>query len=236
MSAKIPVYLETTPKRTFAVAIEWPGWARAGKTPDDALAALAAYAKRYAVVARRARVAFPDVRDASSFEVVERIKGGAGTEFGVPGEIAQADRSEIKPAESDRLSSLLEAAWKSFDAAADAAEGKELRKGPRGGGRDLDKIREHVFEAERAYLSKLGGASGKAAEGLTLAEIRTDAVETFAARAHGTYDMAAAGKRTLWEPRYFVRRSAWHVLDHAWEIEDRAGTPRRTGSHISRAD
>ena len=27
---------------------------------------------------------------------------------------------------------------------------------------------------------------------------------------------------TIWLPRYFVRRAAWHVLDHAWEIEDRA--------------
>jgi hypothetical protein len=25
-----------------------------------------------------------------------------------------------------------------------------------------------------------------------------------------------------WTARYYVRRSAWHVLDHAWEIEDRA--------------
>jgi hypothetical protein len=25
----------------------------------------------------------------------------------------------------------------------------------------------------------------------------------------------------LWTPRYFVRRSAWHTVDHLWEIEDR---------------
>lgn len=25
----------------------------------------------------------------------------------------------------------------------------------------------------------------------------------------------------MWRPRYFVRRTAWHVLDHAWELEDR---------------
>jgi hypothetical protein len=28
------------------------------------------------------------------------------------------------------------------------------------------------------------------------------------------------GKR--WSAPYFVRRAAWHVLDHAWEIEDRS--------------
>jgi hypothetical protein len=26
----------------------------------------------------------------------------------------------------------------------------------------------------------------------------------------------------MWTPRRFLRRAAWHVLDHAWEIEDRA--------------
>ena len=26
----------------------------------------------------------------------------------------------------------------------------------------------------------------------------------------------------IWSPRFFVRYVAWHTLDHAWEIEDRA--------------
>ena len=26
-----------------------------------------------------------------------------------------------------------------------------------------------------------------------------------------------------WPHRYAARRIAWHVLDHAWEMEDRAG-------------
>lgn len=30
-----------------------------------------------------------------------------------------------------------------------------MRKGPRGGGRDLDKIVQHVVEAERSYLPRL---------------------------------------------------------------------------------
>jgi hypothetical protein len=25
-----------------------------------------------------------------------------------------------------------------------------------------------------------------------------------------------------WPPRYVARRMAWHLLDHAWEIEDRS--------------
>jgi hypothetical protein len=25
-----------------------------------------------------------------------------------------------------------------------------------------------------------------------------------------------------WTARYFLRRAAWHVLDHVWEIEDKS--------------
>jgi hypothetical protein len=34
--------------------------------------------------------------------------------------------------------------------------GKELRKGPRGGGRDPEKIMEHVLGAEASYFRQLG--------------------------------------------------------------------------------
>ena len=31
---------------------------------------------------------------------------------------------------------------------------------------------------------------------------------------------AATG--SSWMPAYFLRRAAWHVLDHAWEIQDKS--------------
>ena len=224
MPGKVAVYLESSAKRTFAVAVEWPGWSRGGKTADDALAALAEYAPRYAKVAHRARVAFPaGIDDASWFEVVERIKGGASTDFGVPGETPKADRGELGKADLDRLTALLLAAWRTFDAAAKGAEGVELRKGPRGGGRDLTKMRGHVFDAERSYLGAVGGESGKAAERLEIAEIRKSALAVLAARTSGEHYPGEESRRKLWQPRYFVRRSAWHSLDHAWELEDRLG-------------
>jgi hypothetical protein len=36
-------------------------------------------------------------------------------------------------------------------------------------------------------------------------------------------ELAERGPRggIRWPARYYVRRAAWHVLDHAWEIEDR---------------
>ena len=40
--------------------------------------------------------------------------------------------------------------------------------------------------------------------------------------------LPAAGPRggVIWTARSFVRRAAWHVLDHAWEIEaERGVTP-----------
>ena len=147
---KVQVALETGAKRTFAIALDWPGWARAGKSREEALANLAEHAPRYAKVAGEPGLA------TASFDVVERLKGGSGTDFGVPSATAKADRRPLTPAELARERRLLEAAWKAFDAAARRARGKELRLGPRGGGRSLEKMRGHVFEAEESYLTQLG--------------------------------------------------------------------------------
>src|SRR4051812_39133491 len=112
---RIAVYLETSPKKVFACAQDWPGWCRAGKDEELALAALADAVPRYANVARVAGVDFPKDDAATDFEVVERIPGGAGTAFGVPGESSQADRTAVGAAEAKRLASLVEAAWVTFD-------------------------------------------------------------------------------------------------------------------------
>jgi hypothetical protein len=224
MTQTIAVYLETAPKRTFAVAVDWPGWARSGKTEADALAALAASAPRYAKVAKRAGEPFGPPGDVDLLRVVERINGGSGTEFGVPSATPAADRKRISDRDLDRLTRLLKAAWATFDAAAKAAEGKTLRLGPRGGGRDLRKMRTHVLEAELAYVRQLGSGhkpAARASESDAMAAARKAEIEALAARARGAMPANPSAVRKPWEPRYFVRRSAWHVLDHAWEIEDR---------------
>src|SRR5216684_819641 len=149
MPGPIPVYLEIGEKRVFASALEWPGWTRAGKDEKAALAALAAYAPRYATVPRAARIEFPAGAD-QSFKVVERVTGNATTDFGAPGIAASSDIKPLAAAEADRICSLLTASWKVFDAAVAKAPA-ELRKGPRGGGRDRDKIADHVIDAESAY-------------------------------------------------------------------------------------
>ncbi|HET8571969.1 MAG TPA: hypothetical protein VFN14_08775 [Candidatus Limnocylindria bacterium] len=214
---RIAAYLEIGPKRTFAGALEWPGWCRSGRTEEAALEALLASAGRYANAIGGA-LGFELPPDVRLLEVVERLAGGAATDFGVPGEAPSADDEPLDDAELTRQITLLKAAWRALDHAAAEAEGRELRKGPRGGGRTLGKIVGHVSEAERAYLGQLGSRSP--ADGST-SEMRRLMVEVLRARARGEPLADPRNTRTPWSPRYFVRRAAWHALDHAWEIEDR---------------
>ena len=217
--AKLRVVLEVAPKKSFASAIDWPGWSRSGKTPDEAIDALIAYGPRYATVARRATVAFRPPATVRGVEVVERLKGGSGTEFGVPGATAAAEREPIAPRDLRRLEALLRAAWASFDAAGTKAAGVTLSLGPRGGGRQVPKMTEHVREAEAAYLHQLGSKAPRAA---AMGALRDAFVEALFARAAGEEVPTPNKVRKAWVPRYAVRRSAWHALDHAWEIEDRS--------------
>jgi hypothetical protein len=213
---RIEVYLEIGSKRTFAGALDWPGWCRAGRDEDSALQALAEAGPHYGRVVRTARLGFKAPGDISAFSVVERLKGSAATDFGVPDKIPDADARPVSDAELKRLQSILRACWRALDAAAETARGKTLRSGPRGGGRGLDKMLDHVRDAEKGYLSSLGGKAPSTTE-----EVRQAVLETLAASAHGEIDEVGPRGGKRWRPRYFVRREAWHVLDHVWEIEDR---------------
>jgi hypothetical protein len=159
--------------------------------------------------------------------VKERHKGNSTTDFGAPGTAPAIDAKALDPAGLKRSQRVLEACWKSFDAAVRAAKGKALRTGPRGGGRNVAKMIEHVIGADEAYLSGLGWQFGRDAEGTAaskqLGALRAAMLEGLRAAVDGK--IAPVGPRggRRWAPRYFVRRVAWHVLDHAWEIEDRLG-------------
>jgi hypothetical protein len=218
------VYLEVGGKRVFACSLDWPGWCRAGRDEDAALEALTAYAPRYQKAVASAGKAFKD----SPLRVVERVKGNATTDFGAPGLPASADDRPLSAAELKRQTSLLRASWAAFDRRARSAQGTKLRKGPRGGGRDLDKIVRHVLEADLAYLSKLGAKSRNPASikdvKPEMAAMRKEMVGLLASRAKGEPPPRTPRSGSLWPPRYAIRRSAWHALDHAWEIEDRVMT------------
>lgn len=215
----VRVILEVAPKRAFASALDWPGWSRGGRNADAAQDALVAHADRYAKVAREAGLAFPTDVDRPTLLIGETLEGGAGTEFGVPSAIAAAEAEPLTRHELTRQVALLRAAWATLDVATATAEGLELRKGPRGGGRDLEKIRGHVAEAEIAYLGQLG--SRPPPEGSDEA-VREAFVDTLEAVVSGRPIADPRRTKRPWPPRYAIRRAAWHVLDHAWEIEDRA--------------
>jgi hypothetical protein len=157
-SRRIAVCVEVTPKQTFASAVDWPGWCRAGRDEGAALEALAGYAERYASVAAQAGLRLPST---VAFDVVERVPGGPTTAFAAPEcrrpfpqITAAAERAQVTPAAARRLVGLVTAAWSSFDEVA-AASPAELRKGPRGGGRDRDQLIDHVIGADTAYARKL---------------------------------------------------------------------------------
>ena len=220
----VRVYLEIGAKRTFAAAIEWPGWCRSGRGPEEALGTLVAYGPRYATAIATA-APFLAPTDPATLDIVERLKGGSGTDFGAPSSAPTGDAEPVAEVELERLRAMLAACWATFDRAAASATGVELRRGPRGGGRDLAKIVAHVREAEEAYLVQLGSRPPKAGPVDVAAGIerhRGPILDALSARARGGAIAEASRARTPWPPRYFVRRAAWHLLDHAWELEDRS--------------
>jgi hypothetical protein len=211
------VYLEAGKRRVFACAPRWPGWCRPGRGEEAALAALAAAAPRYAEVRARAGLPFDPVEVVAGFEVLERVTGSATTDFGALDVAPALDGEPMAAQEAERLVTLIETAWDLFEQTAPPV----LRKGPRGGGRDRDEIVAHVRETEVLHARMLGlrerpfpprdvTAVERVRAGI-LAEIRAGAA------ARPSEELA----RSRRPARFVARRTAWHALDHAWEILDK---------------
>jgi hypothetical protein len=217
MAKPTAVYLEIGKKRVFACALDWSGWARSGRDEEQALAALADYLPRFAPVAKRAGIVLPSGA-ADKFRVVERLPGNATTDFGAPGQVASADAEPTDKATGEQMAALLTAAWKTLDLVA-AKSPAELRKGPRGGGRDRDKMIDHVIGAEAAYARKIGVRHRQPAmdDDKAIAAMREDILAVIREPSDGKPPVPNG-----WPVRYAARRIAWHVLDHAWEMQDRA--------------
>lgn len=222
---EIPVYLEQGAKRVFACALEWPGWSRSAMGAEAALQALYSYGQRYASAVAGAQAGFAIPAGPAEFTIVERLKGDATTDFGAPTKVPAYDLEQLDMPEVERLKRLLTSTWQSFDRIVLAAQGKELRKGPRGGGRELEKVVRHVLESEGGYLANLGVKHPIAWEkDLTeeLQDYRRAVLEGLERSARGELPEFGPRGGQRWKVRQFVRRAAWHVLDHAWEIEDRS--------------
>ncbi|MBK8904931.1 MAG: hypothetical protein IPM53_27375 [Anaerolineaceae bacterium] len=225
MSAKkIHVYLESGKKKVFAAAIEWPGWCCHGKDAEAALQALLEAGPRYATLLQGTDLKFQAPKNTDAFDIVARVEGTATTDFGAPDVVIESDHESFGSQELKRVHILLDAYWAGFDAAVATAVGHELRKGPRGGGRELDGIVEHVLESSVSYLKALGWPFPKVKGEIPeerMARLRDEINNGLEASAAG--DLAEEGPRggKRWPPRYFVRRLGWHIIDHIWEIEDR---------------
>lgn len=228
LANQINVYLGIGQKRTFAGALDWPGWCRAGRDEAAALQALCDYGPRYARVLHGATIDFQSPTEISEFNVVERLVGNATTDFGAPDIGPSSDSMPLADADLQRFQTLLQACWQAFDGVVQSAAGKELRKGPRGGGRDLETIVGHVLGADVSYLGrlawkhKLDEAANPRAE---LDRTRQAILAALAAAARGELPTHGPRGGVIWTPRTFVRRVAWHLLDHLWEIEDRVAIP-----------
>jgi hypothetical protein len=209
------VYLELGTKRVFASAADWPGWCRQGRGEQGAIEALAGARSRYKEVARTAGIPFTP---SDVFDIVERLPGSATTDFGAPGAIANAEARPLAGKELEQICALVAAAWTVLDRIFAKAPA-ELRKGPRGGGRDRDEIATHILDAESAYAPKLGLRLKQPLAGDRAAVLAWREAIMRGFRAPGD---PGEGATKRWPPRYVARRMAWHALDHGWEIEDRS--------------
>lgn len=207
------IYLEVSEKKTFACALAWPGWCRAGKTEAEAIQALIDSTPRYRVIAHRAGLDF----EPGTIAVVERVRGDMGTSFGAPSIIVAADTNPSDAATAERGVALLRAAWTIMDEVV-AASPNDLRKGPRGGGRERDEIARHVIEVERSYARKIGVRHKPFPPNNlgALLELREEIATVLSKPSDGSALIPGG-----WPTSYALRRIAWHVIDHIWEIEDR---------------
>jgi hypothetical protein len=212
---RLAVVLESGDKRVFASAADWPGWSRSARTDEAAIEALVAYAPRYAPVARLAGFELPE---SIEVDVLERNEGGGGTDFGVPSRVTEADARKVSKADAERLAAIVEAAWTTFDRVAAGAPA-ELRKGPRGGGRDRDKMVRHVVDADAAYAREIG-LKLKEPEPFDRKAVEALRGAILAVLRQPSDGSPLAGRR--WTARYAAHRIAWHALDHASELQDRS--------------
>ena len=218
MTGALRVTLETGPKRkrVVAVAPDWPGLERGARTEQEALERLHSYLPRYADVAQLAGMdaAFAAM---SSVAVIERYEGTGSTDFwGISFAFSSIDRQDIADEVLERDLTLMRACWRFFDGVRSHVS-TELRKGPRGGGRDRDQVVRHTFATERDWAGGLGVHTPEGAmltdEGLRAhREAYHDAIRAF----HAEGKMAKK-----WPLRYLIRHTAFHTLDHAWEMEDK---------------
>jgi hypothetical protein len=182
----------------------------------SAIERLRSYSLRYSQVAERAEMD-AEFDAITNVDVVEQYSGTGSTDFwGISFAFSSIDKQGMSGDELERELTLMQACWAFFDDVRSRVSA-EMQKGPRGGGRDRDRIVGHIFANEQDWAKGLGVHTPDGAmltgEGL---KAHRDAY------CHAIRDYHSQGKLAgKWPLRYLIRHTAFHTLDHAWEMEDK---------------
>jgi hypothetical protein len=206
-------------KRAVAFALDWPGWSRGAKTSEEALETLESYRARYRPIAALAEMQ-REFDDAGPLEIVEDKVGTPSTDFwAISFSPAALETEPMDEAVLERRISLLRACWTLFDDVAGRVS-PEMRKGPRGGGRDRDRIVSHVIRVESEDFARKVGL--RIPEGAAIPPDARGAYREEYVAAMRAYNAGEGAKRMRsWNLPFLIRHSAYHTLDHAWEMQDK---------------
>ena len=224
MANHFRVTLEIGPrgKKVVAVAPDWPGLERGAATAEAAIERMLSYVPRYAKISKLAgmETAFKAL---TGVGVVERFPGTGSTDFwGISFAFSSIDHQTMSAEELEHELRLMQACWEFFDDVRSRVS-PEMQKGPRGGGRDRDRIVGHIFANEQDWARGLGvhTPDGAMLTGEGLKKHRD-------AYCRAIRDYHSQGKLAgKWPLRYLIRHTAYHALDHAWEMEDKDLTAKQ---------
>jgi hypothetical protein len=218
---QLRVTLEVGPKgkRVVAVAPAWPGLERGEKTAEAAIETLRAYLPRYAKVAKLAGRAAEFASNGDvGVDVVERYRGTGSTDFwGISFAFSSVDGQQMSSEDVERELALMQACWSFFDDVRGRVS-VELQKGPRGGGRDRDRIVRHVVGVEQDWARKVGVRTPK--DAVVVDDVGLNAYRDSYCAAIRAFHSKGESARN-WPLRYLIRHTAYHTMDHAWEMEDK---------------
>ena len=216
----VRLVLERGPKgkKAVAFAVDWPGWSRGSTTPELAVEALESYRERYRPVAAAAGMAAQFDAERRLKAIEDRVGTGSTDFWGISFSPSASEQDPMDAAELDRKIRLLQACWAYFDKVA-ARMSAEMRKGPRGGGRERDQIIRHTIRTESEDFAKRVGLRISEGAALTPSGLRSH--RTAYVKAMCAYNAGTGKRMRSWTLPFLIRHSAYHVMDHAWEMEDK---------------
>ncbi len=222
----IRVTVEIGPKgrRVVAVAPDWPGFARGAPTEEAAMERLRAYVPRYAPVAKLAGME-AEFATNTDVDVVEHYAGTGSTDFwGISFAFSSIDQQAMSGAALERELTLMRACWAFFDAVRSRVSA-EMQRGPRGGGRDRDRIVRHVLFNEHDWMPTARDKPQEAQEAILTEEGLKAHREAYCNAIRELHSQNKMARK--WPLRYLIRHTAFHTLDHTWEMEDKDLTAKQ---------